>query len=140
MKTYDPNTFAPSLEIAHRQWVQDTQRVMNGGIEIGTPSINSPAATSGINQGLPTQYERANGSGIMIRIVANGVLDTGAPYNWSASNVGIPISHGLQRTPIGFHIVDQDKEVTVYRTAPSTVDTITLAPTDNTASVTVYVF
>ena len=140
MKTYDPNTFAPSLASPQRQWTQSVQNVLNGSIEIGTPIVNSPAATSGVNQGLPTQYQQANGSGIMIRIVANGVTGTGASYNWGAVNTGIPINHGLARVPIGFHVVDQDKPCSVSRTAPSTDKIITLAPSDNTASVTVYIF
>ena len=139
-KTYNPNGFAPALPIPQRQWTQDIQNVVNGGIEIGTPAQNSPSAPSGVSAGLPTQYKQANGSGIMIRIAAHGVANTGASFNWNGNNVGIPIKHGLLRTPIGFHVVDQDNQVTVYRTAPSTDTTITLAPTDQTASVTVYIF
>jgi hypothetical protein len=140
MQTYDPNTFAPSLALAHRQWVQSTNDVVNGGIEIGTPAANSPSATTGVNAGVPTQYERANGSGVMIRIDANGVTNTGASYNWGATSTGIAIKHGLQRVPIGFHVVDQDGSIQVYRTAPPTDQVITLAPSDNTKSVTVYIF
>jgi hypothetical protein len=139
-KTYNPNGFAPSLPIPQRQWTQDMQKVVNGGVEIGTPVANSPAAPTGVNAGLPTQYKQANGSGIMIRVAAAGVTNTGATYNWNGNNAGIPIKHGLMRTPIGFHVVDQDGQVSVYRTAPSTSDLITLAPTDQTVSVTVYIF
>lgn len=140
MQSYDPNTFAPSLPTSQRQWTQSVQRVLNGGLEIGTPIVNSPSAPSGVNQGVPTQYEQANGSGIMIRIVANGVTNTGASYNWSTTGTGIVIRHNLARVPVGFHIVDQDKVVQVYRTAPPDQKTITLAPSDNSASVTVYIF
>jgi len=137
--TYDPNTFAPDLPTTHRQWVQSVQTQLNGNVEIGTPAQNSPSATSGVNRGVPTQYERANGSGVMIRIDAAGASN-GAPYNWNGNGVGIPVKHGLQRTPIGFHIVDQDGAIQVYRTAPPDTQTITLAPSDETVSVTVYVF
>lgn len=139
-KTYDPNTFAHTLPVTQRQWTQDVQTVLNGQVEIGTPVQNSPTAPSGVNQGLPTQYKRANGSGIMIRVAAAGILDTGASWNWAGDGVGIVIKHGLQRTPVGFHVVDQDGAIQVYRTAPSTTTDITLAPSDNTVSVTVYVF
>ncbi|MDR3392443.1 MAG: hypothetical protein P4L77_12000 [Sulfuriferula sp.] len=138
-KTYDPNTFAHTLPDSHRQWIQNLQQVVNGGIEIGTPEANSPAATSGVNQGLPTQYKQVNGSGIMIRVDAAGV-SAGATYNWTTDNTGVEIKHGLQRTPIGFHVVDKDGNIQVYRTVPSTDQLITLAPSDATKSVTVYIF
>jgi hypothetical protein len=138
-KSYDPNAFAHTLPNIHRQWVQSVDSVVNGKIEIGTPAQNSPAATTGVNQGVPTQYQRANGSGIMIRIDAAGVV-AGASYNWNGNGVGIQINHGLQRVPIGFHVVDQDGAIQVYRTAPPTEDFIMLAPSDQTVSVTVYVF
>lgn len=139
-RTYDPNTFAHTLPPTQRQWTQDVQTVLNGAVEIGTPVQNSPTAPSGVNAGLPTQYKRANGSGIMIRIAAAGVTDTGAPANWAGNGTGIVVNHNLNRTPIGFHVVDQDGQIQVYRTAQSTPTTITLAPSDETVSVTVYVF
>jgi hypothetical protein len=138
-ESFDPNSFAHKLDANHRQWIQSVQSVVNGQIEIGTPEQNSPFATSGVNQGVPTQYKRANGSGVMIRIDAAGVT-AGATYNWISNGVGIPIKHALQRVPIGFHVVDQDGVITVYRTVPPTDQLITLAPSDYTKSVTVYVF
>ena len=138
-QTYDPNSFAPKLPITHRQWIQDVQKVVNGAIEIGVPVQNSPAATTGVNQGVPTQYKRANGSGIMIRVDATGVAN-GAPYNWTTNGTGVAIKHGLNRVPIGFHVVDQDGAIQVYRIAPPTNQLITLAPSDHTISVTVYIF
>ena len=80
-ESFDPNSFAHKLDANHRQWIQSVQSVVNGQIEIGTPEQNSPFATSGVNQGVPTQYKRANGSGVMIRIDAAGVT-AGATYNW----------------------------------------------------------
>jgi len=136
---YDPNTFAHTLPTVHRQWLQSAQEVFQGHVDMGTIVGNAPT-TAGINAGVATQFAKGNGSGILIRIAANGVTDTGAPYNWSASNTGIVINHGLQRQPIGYHVVDMDKVVQVYRTAAPDTQTITLAPSDNTASVTVYIF
>lgn len=136
---FDPNTFAHELPITHRQWIQSTQNVLQGNIDMGTPSGNAPTS-AGVNAGVYTQFEKGNGSGVLIRIAAQGVSDTGAPYNWGGSNVGVIINHKLLRKPIGFHVVDQDKSVDIYRTAAPDENQITLAPTDNTASVTVYVF
>lgn len=136
---YDPNTFAHELPILHRQWTQSVQQVMNGNVDMGTPTGNAPES-AGVNAGVYTQFQKGNGSGVLVRIAANGVAGTGAPYSWAGSNVGIPIIHGLLRKPIGFHVVDQDKQVSIYRTAPPDENQITLAPTDNTASVTVYIF
>lgn len=139
MKAFDPNNFAPKLPIQHRQWIQSIQQVMSGNVDMGLPTAQAPS-TEGINAGVYTQFEKGNGSGILIRIAANGANGTGAAYNWGTTGTGIDINHQLGRQPIGFHVVDQDKAVQVYRTAAPTNSTITLASSDNTASVTVYVF
>ena len=138
-KPYDPNTFAHRLEPVHRQWVQSIQDTLQSNVDMGTPKGNAPDS-AGVNAGVYTQFDRGNGSGVLIRIAAAGVTDTGASYNWTTAGVGIAINHGLQRKPIGFHVVDQDKAVQIYRTAPPTSEIITLAPSDETASVTIYVF
>ncbi len=139
MRPYDPNTFAHTLPVVHRQWLQNVQQVLTGNVDMGTPTANAPS-TAGINAGVYTQFEQGNGSGILVRIAANGVGDTGASYNWAATGTGVAINHGLARQPIGFHVVDADKAVQIYRTAAPDNQTITLASSDNTASVTVYVF
>ena len=105
-KPFDPNTFAHQLPIAHRQFVQSVNGVLNGNVDMGTPSANTPpTATYGANAGVYTQFEQGNGSGVLFRIAANGVTGTNALYNWAATRVGVPIKHGLQRQPIGFHVV-----------------------------------
>ncbi len=139
MNIYDPNTFAHDLPVTHRQWVQSVQEVVNGNVDMGTPKGNAPSS-AGVNAGVYTQFDKGNGSGVLIRVAAQGVAGTGASYNWGGIGVGIVINHGLLRQPIGFHVVDQDKPVQVSRTASPDKNQITLAPTDNTASVTVYVF
>lgn len=138
-QSFNPDSFVHGLPNIHRQWIQSVDSVVNGKIEIGTPVQGSPAAPSGVNQGVPTQYQKANGAGIMLRIDAAGVSN-GAPFNWNGNNVAVQINHGLKRVPIGFHVVDQDGVIQVYRTAPPTQDFIMLAPSDQTVSVTVYVF
>jgi hypothetical protein len=138
-KTYDPNAFAHELSTTQRQWTQSVQQVVNGGIDMGTPVGNAPAS-AGVNAGVYTQFNRGNGSGVLIRIAATGVTDTGANYNWVSNNTGLKINHGLLRQPIGFHVVDQDKNASVYRTVSPDENQITLATTDATASHTVYVF
>jgi hypothetical protein len=137
-KPYDPNTFAPSLPITQRQWTQSVQDTLVGNVDMGTPTKNAPS-TAGVNAGVYTQFEQGNGSGVLVRIAANGVTNTGAAYNWPASG-SLVVNHGLLRQPIGFHVVDQDKNAPVYRTAPPNANQITLETTDNTASHTVYIF
>lgn len=139
MLPFDPNNFAPKLQLQHMQWVQSVQKVMSGNVDMGVPTGQAPS-TQGVNAGVYTSFGKGNGSGILIRIAANGVTGTGAAYNWGATGTGIEIAHGLERQPIGFHVVDQDKAVQVYRTAPPTSSSITLASSDNTASTTVYIF
>ena len=139
MKPFDPNTFAHSLPVSHRQWVQSVQNTMDGNIDMGTGTGNAPSS-AGVNAGVYTKFSKGNSSGILVRIAASGVSGTGASYNWAATGTGIVINHGLLRQPIGFHVVDADKDVRVYRTAAPDKNQITLAPSDNSASVTVYIF
>jgi len=138
-RSYDPNSFAHELPNLHRQWLQSVDQTLNGAIDMGTPTGNAPD-TSGVNAGVYTSFKRGNGSGVLVRIAATGVTDTGAPYNWSAPATGVVIFHGLKRKPIGYHVVDADGQIQVYRTAPPDEDQITLAPSDDTISVTVYIF
>jgi hypothetical protein len=110
----------------------------NGNVDMGTPKGNAPSS-AGVNAGVYTQFEKGNGSGVLIRVAANGVTGTGASYNWPPSGP-LVINHGLLRQPIGFHVVDQDKNAPVSRTAPPDENQITLTTTDPTASHTIYVF
>jgi hypothetical protein len=142
MKPFDPNAFAHELPDLHRQFVQSVNQVLNKNVDMGTPTGNTPTnvGTYGINAGVYNQFQQGNGSGVLIRIAAHGLAGSGASYNWAGAGVGIVLNHGLLRQPIGFKIVDKDKAVDVYRTAAPDQNQITLACTDITASVTVYVF
>ena len=142
MQPFDPNTFAHTLPDQHRQFVQSVNSVLKNNVDMGVANGNTPknAGTYGINAGVYSKFQQGNGSGVLVRIAANAVVGTGASYNWGTTGTGIPINHGLLRQPIGFHVVDQDKDVRVYRTASPDNNQITLASTDNTASVTVYIF
>lgn len=135
---YDPNSFAPALPTAHKQWVQSVQGVLSGDVDMGQPTGNAPT-TAGINAGVYTQFKKGNGSGVLIRIAANGVTGTGAQYNWPSSG-NLVINHGLLRQPIGFHVVDADGNANVYRAAAPDSNQITLATTNNAVSHTIYVF
>lgn len=137
-KTYNPTSLVHQVTNEMRTWVQSVHKILNGAVDMGVPIKQAPAG--GVNGKVYTQFQQGNSSGVLIRVAANGVSGTGAPYNWAGINVGIAIIHGLLRQPIGFKVVDKDKTVDVYRTAAPTTTTITLAPTDNTASVTVYIF
>jgi hypothetical protein len=114
------------------------QQALTGNVDMGTATGNAPSS-AGVNAGVYTQFNKGNGSGILIRIAANGSTDTGAAYNWPSSG-SLVINHGLLRQPIGFHVVDQDKNAPVSRTAPPDNNQITLTTTDPTASHTIYVF
>lgn len=138
---FNPNSFALSLPDDHRQFVQSIASNMNGNLDMGTPQGTVPTTSGfGINQGVFSQFQKGNGSGVLVRIAAAGVSGTGATYNWTTANTGVVINHGLLRQPIGFHVVDMDKTVSVFRTAAPDQNQITLAPTDASASVTVYIF
>lgn len=135
---YNPTSFAGQLTSEHRQWVQSVHKSLAGGLNLGVGTATNPK-TGGVNDGVFTQFERGNGSGTLVRVSATGVSGTGASYSWPTTG-SLVVNHTLGRVPIGFHCVDSDKDVRVFRTAPPTVTTLTLQPTDRTASVTLYVF
>ena len=138
MKPYDPNTIAHTLPAAHRQFLQSVNNVLTGNVDMGTPKGNAPTS-AGVNAGVYTQFDKGNGSGILIRVAANGVTGTGADYNWPATG-SLVINHGLLHKPIGFHVVDVDGVATVHRTAPPDENQVTLTTSDPTVSHTIYVF
>lgn len=137
-KTFNPTSFISELTPFHTKWVQSVHKALNAGINFGTGSGTNPA-TGGVNAGVFTQFEKGNGDGVLVRVAAQGTSGTGAAYSWPATG-GLVINHTLGRKPIGFHLVDSDKAVQVFRTAAPTPSTITLQPTDLTASVTLYIF
>lgn len=138
-RSFDPNSFAHELPTLHRQWTQSVDKQLNGGVDMGTPKKNA-LASAGVNAGVYTQFDKGNSSGVLFRIAATGNSDQNAPYNWAGVSTGVVIFHGLKRKPIGFHVVDSDGQIQVYRTAPPDDQQITLAPSDDTISVTVYIF
>jgi hypothetical protein len=130
-KTINPVDMARELPREHLQWVQSVHKEINGGLDIGRPvSKDSTGTWSTFNQG--------NGNGVLIRVGAAGTSN--GRYNWTAANVGVVINHGLNRQPVGYHVVDMDKMVTVFRTVVADAIQITLAPSDATVNVTVYIF
>lgn len=137
-KTYNPSSMLSDLSLKNRQWVQSVHEALNGSIDMGAPTGNQPLDSS-VNAGVYNQFEKSNGSGVLIRVDANGSTGTGASYTWPASG-GLAIVHELGRQPIGFHVVDSDKAVQVFRTAAPNNSLIQVSPTDITASVTLYIF
>lgn len=109
---------------------QSVYKSLSGGIAQAQPTGTDAT-------GVYNQFQQDNGDGIMLRI---GSSSSSEPIKWAASNTGLAINHGLQRQPIGFYIADKDKTCDVYRTAVPNINTITLAITDATANVTVYIF
>jgi hypothetical protein len=138
MKTYNPSVLSNRVDNETRIWMQSMHKTLNSGIDMGSPT-SAHKADGSINAGVYTQFDRGNSSGILIRIGATGSTGSGTTLTWPSSG-GLKIAHGLNRQPIGFKIVDKDKTVDVYRTAPPDTNSITLAPTDPSASVTLYIF
>lgn len=137
-KTYNPTSFVAELTPHHTRWVQSVHKALNAGINFGTGSATNPA-TGGVNAGVYTQFEKGNGDGELVRIAGAGVGGTGALYEWPSSG-SLVINHTLGRKPVGFHLVDSDKDVRIFRTASPTITQISLQPTDSSASVTLYIF
>jgi hypothetical protein len=130
-KTINPVDMSMQLSKEHLRWAQSVHTQINGGLDLGRPI--SKDATGTYNQ-----FDQGNGNGVLIRIGAAGTSN--GKYIWGASNAPIVINHGLGRQPVGYHIVDMDKNVTIYRTVAADATQITLAPTDASANTTVYVF
>jgi hypothetical protein len=130
MQSQDPNTFTHGLPVNHRQWIQSVQQVLNGSVDMGSP-------TSVDSTGQYNEFERGNTSGVLFRIGATGSIDNALA--WPATGY-LTLNHGLQRQPIGCHLVSSDKQLSIWQPeAPNATD-IFLTPSDPTANATVYVF
>lgn len=138
-KVLNPNSIKSTISPEEFRLQTSIHKALSGNLDLGTVVANAPSS-AGANANVATQFGKGNGSGILIRVAAHGNTSQGAPYTWGAVNTGIVLKHGLQRVPVGYIICDKDKAVDIYRTAPPDLNQITLAPTDNTASVTVYIF
>jgi hypothetical protein len=130
MQPYDPNTFAHTLPVLHRQWVQSVQDSLNGSIDMGTP-------TSKDSTGQYNEFKQGNGSGILIRIGAAGTA--GNKYSWPSTG-SLTVNHGLQRQPVGCHLVSSDKQLSVWQPSTPDATNIILESSDPTVNATVYVF
>jgi hypothetical protein len=126
----DPNTFAHELPEQHRQVLQSVHQVLTGNVDMGTP-------TSKDSTGQYNEFQKGNGSGILIRVGAHG--STGNAYTWPASG-NLVINHGLLRQPIGCHVVNSDNHLTIAQPTAPDENSITLNPSDRTTNATVYVF
>jgi hypothetical protein len=131
MKTFDPSVLAATVERLHLQWVQSIHKTVNGNLDMGVPQTKD--STGNYNT-----FIKGNNSGVLIRIGAH--LSTDNTYAWAGVGVGIPINHGLRRQPIGCHLVSSNKDLRIWQPSLATVDTITLAPSDNTSYATIYIF
>jgi hypothetical protein len=130
MRPYDPNTFAHTLPTLHRQWTQSVQQALSGNIDMGTP-------TSKDSTGQYNEFQKGNGSGVLIRIGAHG--SSGNTYTWPAAG-NLVINHGLLRQPIGCHLVSSDAQLTICQPTAPDSNSITLSPSNNAANATVYIF
>jgi hypothetical protein len=53
------------------------QQALTGNVDMGTATGNAPSS-AGVNAGVYTQFDKGNGSGVLIRVAANGAVGTGA--------------------------------------------------------------
>lgn len=114
------------------RWMQSVYKTLVGGTMLAQP-VGTNA------QGIYNKFVLANGNGVMIRIGAAG---SGETYTWNSINSTVVINHGLQRQPIGFHVVDADGLIVVYRTAgqPLNKDNIYLSANVPNVNTTIYIF
>jgi hypothetical protein len=131
MKSVSPVDWALGMPRQLQQWALGIHKVLNSGVNFANPTSKNLA-------GVYNEFDRDTTDGVMIRIGASGTTEQ--KYTWTISGTGIVINHGLLRQPMGFKIVDKDKTVDVWRTITPDANQITLAPSDATANVTVYIF
>ena len=112
--------------------MQSTFQTIAGDLHYGTPTGTKDST------GVLSEFDTDNINNTIVRIGANG--STNGQYQWSIGGVAT-ISHGLQRQPIGFKILDKDAACDVYRTggAPTT-EIIQLTCSVASANVTVEIF
>lgn len=129
MKSLSSQHMQAKITPQHLKWAQSVDKVLNGAVDMGE-------ATGQDANGVYNTFTQGNGSGILIRIGANGSTE---PVQWDSSGA-VTVNHGLNRQPIGFKLVDKDGTVDVFRTATPTSSVIALKSTDKTVNTTVYIF
>jgi hypothetical protein len=114
------------------RWAQSVHKILNGAVDMGVPTGSKDST------GNYSEFSQGNGSGVLIRIGASGSV--GVANKWTTTGTAITINHGLQRQPIGVHLVNSDKQLQIWQPTTPTTVSIFLAPSDATANATVYVF
>lgn len=113
------------------RWAQSVYTNLNAGL---TLALGNKSDSSGVYN----TFNRTNGDGIMIRV---GAAAGSEPIKWDAGTSTAAISVAtLGRKPTGWIICDIDKPASVYRSAAPTTTTLTLHTSDNTCSITVWIF
>lgn len=106
-------------------------KVLSANVDMGS------AATYD-STGRPLTYNQGNGSGLLVRVDAQGVGP--AAQHWNAINTDTVIQHTLNRIPIGYIVTYKAAAMDVYNGSLAwTESTITLDTTVN-ASCVIYIF
>ena len=113
------------------RWAQSVHQTLNGAVDMGVPTGAKDST------GNYSKFSQGNTSGELIRI---GAASSTQAVKWTTSNTAITIKHGLQRQPIGVHLVNSDKALQIWQPTTATTTSIFLAPSDATANATIYVF
>lgn len=137
MKSLNPQDFALGLPAGQLRWALSEHKVIQGGIDMGIPQ--SKDSTGNYNT-----FDQGNTNGVLVRVGASGSSDN--KNAWTTSNTQIAINHGLTdsngqpRQPVGVHLVNSNKQLTIWQ--PTTPDTtnVYVAPSDATAYATLYIF
>jgi len=125
----NPQHFQAKISPEHLRVMQSFYKTLKGGVDMGV-AVGKNAA------GVYNSFEQGNSNGVLVRIGANSSSEQ---YKWSGGST-VTVTHGLGRQPIGFKIVDQDANATIWRTAVPTTTTLALQSSSNAVNVTVYIF
>jgi hypothetical protein len=112
------------------RWAQSVHQTLNGNVDMGIPTGKDAT-------GNWSEFGQGNSSGVLIRI---GAASSTQANKWTTTGTAIAVNHGLQRQPIGVHLVNSDKQLQVWQPTTATATYIYLAPSDATVNATVYVF
>ncbi len=136
-KTQNPSDMSLGLPASQLRWAQSLHKAVNGGLDMGQP-------TSKDSSGNYNAFQNPNMNGVLVRISPSGGIDN--PNAWSTSNTAIKINHGLvdsngsPRQPVGVHLVNSNKALSIYQ--PTTPDETYayVAPSDATSYATLWIF
>lgn len=121
--------------------ISNFTQVLNSFFKVLAGNVSFGNANTYDSAGTPATFNTDNTDGALVR-VASSANPFGLPQYWSGSNTATVITHNLNRTPLGYLVVQKDATCDIYSANPMvcTNSTITLYNTAGTVDTTLYIF